>query len=229
MKTYYVAGAYESEQRERLARKERMEKNAKHTQLTKAQLEIMFKFVGSFEITIKKDYAHATQLSRFSQKYGPLTIDREVTDNNFCETSHQLEPMKTYLVKLYEIQQDALARDILDLYASQNTYLVGSQGLATLWEERKNLSSYPKWCHLQKMFKKDVRYYSFDTKRNLPYTFKLPDLGSPCHLVPYAYFTEEYEYVDSAVMDYERCIENNYLRCADFDALYKTGMLVLFC
>ncbi len=140
-----------------------------------------FELIATFEVVVPKDYDHATRLDSFAKKHRKefYSYNDNVTDANFAKATQKLVPGKTYGAKIWGIKRGKVASspDCLAFYKAQKAILVGAQGLAFAWEQKKEEFPKGKWT------------VSFDKKDALPCL-------DGFHRVPnvYAYLDGDFEF-----------------------------------
>lgn len=122
-----------------------------------------FSLMLEFKITIPADYQHTGHLNRFYKNNNKdfYFYNDDITDEKFGTVSHELIPGKTYLVKIWLINEDmrVSSAEILSLLVANNAYLTGAHGVSILWQEKKDELPKRKW------------YIGMDKKENLPLAY----------------------------------------------------------
>ncbi len=105
--------------------------------------------ISEFKLTVPKDYDHRTQLARFREKHGKefSFFNENITDENFSRVTDALVPGRTYLAKVFGINQGKVvsSEDNIALYESQNALLTGAQGLSVAYEQARGQFPVSRW------------------------------------------------------------------------------------
>lgn len=103
------------------------------------KLESKFKLLKIVPFEVPITYDSQNQILLFEQKnrkkfdYWNIGI----TDKNYANVSHKLEPGKRYIVYIYGINERVTEDECLKFLKSENSLFVGPQGISLFWELRK--------------------------------------------------------------------------------------------
>ena len=117
-----------------------------------------FELINTFEITVPKNYNHATRLDTFKvahelefRYYNPDT-----TDSNFSKATTQLVAGRKFQVKVFGIKKVVSSKGCLAKLCSEKAVLLGAHGMSLVYEQKKDELPKGKWS------------VSFDEKEALP-------------------------------------------------------------
>lgn len=111
-----------------------------------------FKFITAFELTVPENYDHTTYLDNFRKTHEKefegrfWSFEANLSDKNFSGVTIKFVPGQKFVVKMFEIQTKnpksshfgATSKECLAFLGQQNAILVGAQGLAMVYEQKKD-------------------------------------------------------------------------------------------
>ncbi len=138
-----------------------------------------FSFLTEFAITVPKDYDHNTQLTSFAEANEEKFhyYNDGLTDKNFAKVGRQLVPGKTYLVKIWSINnnQRTTSKENLKLLEDNQVFSYGAQGASIVWQEAKDKLPKGKQCNF--FDEKDNLWEDADGYHRVPYLVCYSDGG----------------------------------------------------
>jgi hypothetical protein len=99
-----------------------------------------FELIKEFKMRVPSTYDHASQLDTFCEAHiGEFFhYDSDITDAHFMCASRKLIPGKTYIVKIFDLKEMMSSLECLAFLALYNAVLAGAQGIALVYQEKKD-------------------------------------------------------------------------------------------
>ena len=97
-----------------------------------------FKLIKTIKLSCPDYYLHSKELSRLYQQFF-RAFDDDINDENFNKVSNKLKAGRDYKVKIFQNKQLVRSNDCLEFLKNQKVILVGAQGLALLWQLKRNI------------------------------------------------------------------------------------------
>jgi hypothetical protein len=139
-----------------------------------------------FDFMVPLEYKYETQIDTFVKKTKGLNTthdyDSVLTSENFAKATNELEPGKTYRVRIFPILSRVSSNDCLTFLKKQNAIFVGVQGLILLQDQSADEFPFGKW--VVSFDKKDALWKDSNGKHRVPSVRRYSD----CWLLDAGFF-----------------------------------------